>query len=184
MRRGRLGAKAWEKSLFGRFKAGLIADIELRLVAGELGKDLPVKVLQYGETFLALTFDQGILTTRVSGPLTPETLAWVNRHGEDAPGCTAVGLVVDYTAADVRLTGDELDKVMNASRLYQAGRPRALVIRAGDLSLFKDYALRFAMHGVLQRVFYGRDRATDWAIMEVELHGLDKRATQNRRKEA
>jgi hypothetical protein len=153
---------------FVRFRAGLLADNELALVKGEAA-ELPVKVLSDGDASMTLTFSEGLLTTRYAGPVTASFLAFAQARGEDAPGCGADGVVVDFTDADVKFTGGELDAVMIASNIERAKRPRALVILQKDADMFWAYTFRFALRGVRQCAFHDRGKAEKWARDEVRL---------------
>lgn len=147
---------------FQRFRTSLLADRALSLVADEDPYDA-AKVLHDGDAALMLSFSDGLLTARYAGPVTAAFLARAQAFGEDAQGCTAVAVVADFTAARVTFTDDDLYSVMLNSRIKQAGRPRALLIPPKHFDMFQEYALRAALKGIFQRLFFVRDDAEAWA---------------------
>lgn len=146
---------------FARFRAGLLADTALRLVAGEaVEAPAPTPVPMNGAG-VALSTAGGVLTFRYSGPITAEFLAGLHTARTMSP--TAV--VADFTEADCRFNGAELDAAMGPHLLANPRSPRALVIVPRQALLFREHAMRFAVaHAAFQRAFYDRGQAEAWAL--------------------
>lgn len=144
---------------FARFRAGLLADTARGLVAGE-AVEAPAPAPMVGAG-VALSTAGGVMTFRYFGPITAEFLAGLHTARTMSP--TAV--IADFTEADCRFNGAELDAAMGPHLLANPRSPRALVIVPRQALLFREHAMRFAVaHAAFQRAFYDRGQAEAWAL--------------------
>ncbi len=155
---------------FQKFKAALLADERLSLVLGETGEPV-AEVLREGAASLRLKVSGGLLHARYVGPIAASFLELAQARGEDSRAHDAMGVLVDFTSATVAFSFDQLHAVMAASRIGVAMRPRALVVRPDQATMFRTFAVRFALeHPVSQRVFFDCESAASWALASARLN--------------
>lgn len=149
---------------FKRFRDALLSDLGLSLVADERPADPPPKLIRMGEAGVSLSQEKGLLIVAFIGPITARELATGQAQGEDDPVWTARAVLVDWRAARLQFSANDLRDVLEGSKIAQSGRPRAFVVDSEQASKIKDAALRTAHLGVLQRGFADRRAAMAWAL--------------------
>jgi hypothetical protein len=153
---------------FNRFRAGLMADAGLSLVKGEAAEapspapstDGWMAGTSLDGASFSISVPNGVLTLTFSGPITAAFIAMAHSPRE----MSQQAVVADFTKADCRFTGDELDAAMLAHLMANSRSPRALLVTPKQLDLFQGHAVRFAVRAIPQRTFYNRAAAEAWAL--------------------
>ena len=125
---------------------------------------MPKKITRHSASAALELLPDGVLIVRLTGPLTGEALMTVKAGilADYAPDAIRA-FVVDYTAAIIALTGEQLDQVLEGEAGRVPGLPAAMVVRRSDVGLFGWHAIRMAMHGNVRQVFTDHGQAVRWA---------------------
>jgi len=72
------------------------------------------------------------------------------------------GYLIDYRAADVACTLEEMNLLLNEADADLDTAPAALVVRTRDVPLFQQHVWALAWRGVVRGAFIDRARAAEW----------------------
>lgn len=108
-----------------------------------------------------------VLLLRMAGPLTARTLAGFAADAMAAYGQEARGFVLDYRAAAIVATTEELGLMLARMPSHSPmRRPGAFVGTAATLDTLREHAFRMALQGFPRRTFVDTLTAHEWVLSE------------------
>lgn len=115
-----------------------------------------------GLASISTVVDRRIGVHRVSGVVTPNSIAGLVQHARRDPSPV---MVVSYVEAAIAIEPDKM-----FSYAWRSGEeaapmeaPAALVVRPDQLALFRQYAQTALHSGILRAAFTSTDEARSWA---------------------
>lgn len=124
-----------------------------------------MKITRYSASAALDLLPGGVLTVRLCGPLTADSLLHFKAEIVALHGPQIRAFVADYTKATIAVTGADLDAVLEGDPDGSASAmPAAMVVRPESNQLFKAHALRMAgLRSITRRVFNFDEPALAWA---------------------
>lgn len=131
---------------------------------------MPNRITRHSAGARLELLESGILIVRLFGPLTEGALQHVKAEvGPAFPGRNITAFVVDYTAAVVALSGDDLDRVLEGEmRGSVPTLPASMIVHPTMLGLFDGHCMRMAQHGITRRTFTDEPAALAWAARHAQ----------------
>lgn len=127
--------------------------------------------------------DNGLAVIRTQGIVAPQAFRGVLANCQAAvTDWDSRGLVADYMQAQLEIDADAL--MRSALQVMALGErklalPTALLVKADDLPMWRNYARLMAQGGVLRGVFTDHDAALAWTRQQAAIFTAD-RLSRNR----
>lgn len=131
------------------------------------------KTTWYSATALSAMTPGGVLVIRFTGWISNDAMRFFRAEIGATYSPQVKALVVDYTAAALAVTPDEMtERVASAGPNSSLLLPAALVVHPELFGVFREHARTVAGLGVMRRVFSSLTPALQWAAAEVRAHSV------------